>query len=201
MSVPITVIIGLLGILFGAWFQRRHWLRSVAEEVRVRETKDASELIELIATTFDRRIAAQRAFLHSIGDVNREAEISKYREAINEYGEKINTIRSKLFFYFSYSEVYDYEEELHNRLIINGANITRLYKEVVREESEDLNSRKEELDKDLSLLSAKVFRSCRNLYGKVALLEFGTLRKIHDWQNPNNEYVSSMKLARKVLNI
>ncbi|MBO6860623.1 hypothetical protein [Roseibium sp.] len=202
MSIPITIIIGLLGVLIGIWFQRRSWLLSIAEEVRVRETADASKLIDLIAETFDKRIAIQRAFLYSIGDEDRADYIDKYREAVIEYAEKINIVRSKLYFYFSYEEVLRYEQELHVRLVVNAEAISNLRNRYEELSSSGLSDNEVfRLNEDLSIISAKVFRYCQTLYVKVAKLEFGSLRTIHNWTDRSNDFVSSVKLLRRVLNI
>jgi hypothetical protein len=177
-------------------------IRDRSKEVRVRETADASKLIDLIAETFDKRIAIQRAFLYSIGDEDRADYIDKYREAVIEYAEKINIVRSKLYFYFSYEEVLRYEQELHVRLVVNAEAISNLRNRYEELSSSGLSDNEVfRLNEDLSIISAKVFRYCQTLYVKVAKLEFGSLRTIHNWTDRSNDFVSSVKLLRRVLNI
>ncbi|MWD30055.1 hypothetical protein E0K89_021495 [Aquicoccus sp. SCR17] len=205
MNIPITVAIALFSVFIGAWFQRRHWLRSIAEEIRVRETADASALIDLIATTFDERIIAQRLFLGSIGDQERQKEARiEYREQLKSYFGKFNTIRGKLFFYFSYQTVVDFENELHNRIAENGLAIERLSRQYEKrgllKSNKDLAREKARLNNDLSQISVLVFKKCRGLYELVSGHDFGSLRQINNWRDPENEFVSSLKLLRKVLN-
>lgn len=196
MNIPLSIIIGLLGVFIGGWLQKRHWLRATKEEIRVRETADANALVKQITKTFDERMWAQRNFLNQIGREGEALALNRYREAIRIYTEEFNSIRTGLFFYFSYKKVLSFEKDLHNRLVANGALIESIYRD--KNDNADVRS---EVAEQLSTVSAKVFRFCKNTSDEISTENFGTMRKINDWKRPDNQFVGSFSLIRRIFNL
>lgn len=195
VNIPVTVLIAFLGVFIGAWLQRRHWLRSTYEEIRVRESKDASDLASEIARVFDKRITAQRNYLLTKFSKTGNENENAYKSAINEYSDSFNDIRFRLFYYLSYKEVLKYESDLHNRLVKNGGEIAPI------RNMREYRKRKEAINNELSIISARVFMFCRLLSLKISREEIGSLRRLKDWKNPQNEFISIFFLLRRLLNI
>lgn len=196
VNIPLTVIIAFFGIFITALFQRRHWLRTTREEIRVRETKEASDLVRDISRSFDKRISAQRLLLLNLKSSDREKYRESFRLAVIEYAEGYNDIRYRLFFYTSYQRVLDFERNLHERLVHNSDRILSLMKQ--RKSQTKITY---ELNDELSKISANVFHFCTDLSTEIAAEKFGTLRMVYDWRNPKNEFVTSWYLVKRLLNI
>lgn len=198
MSVPITVVLGLAGVIIGGWLQRRHWLRTTREEIRVRETSEANSLIKDIAEYLDKRISTQREFLHSISDSQeaRESARAEYKKAISEFGSRSNAIRSHIYFFFGYQEVLRFEKSLPEKIVINGLKCEHLFRS-----EKATQDRISELDLELSKISSLIFIYCGKLSRKVSAEDFGTLRKIRNWQDPNNPHITLTDLTKRLLNI
>lgn len=196
INIPLTIIIATFGIFITARFQRYHWLRSTREEIRVRETAEASELVREIAVAFDKRITAQRRLLHGIGSPDEKIIKELYSGAVREYAETFNSIKYRLFYYTSYQDVLDFESKLHNRIVTNAEGIHQ-----IERTGTPLSRSSAELEKDLSILSAKVFHYCRNMSENIANEQIGSLRRLHDWKDPKNEFVTNWHLIRRLLNV
>lgn len=87
-GIPISIIIGLLAVLVGGWLQQRQWYRNSREEIRVRETEEATKLISEIARTIDKRIAAQRALAYHASDEDGSEFLKDYRTRFSDFSEK-----------------------------------------------------------------------------------------------------------------
>jgi hypothetical protein len=162
----------------------------------VRETNGATDLVRDIAKAFDKRITAQRTLLRNLGSPNIEALRDSSNLAIKEYSEGYNEIRYRLNYYTSYQEVLDFERQLHDRLVSCSNQIYEIAKLSARRAS-----KVQELDNELSLVSELVFKYCRNLSNDIANERIGSLPKIHDWKDPDNEFVGSWRLIKRLLNI
>lgn len=195
-AIPAAAFAALVGVLLTAGLQRRHWLRTTQEEIRVRETREATELVRDIAKIFDARIAAQRLYLRNIGSDSHDALKSQYTSALKEYMGNYNDVRYRLMSYHSYATVLEFEETLNNRIVQNSALIT---------EAERTSSSSQEkirkADDDLSVVSAHVFRFCARMHKEIGKENIGTLRSLKNWQDPANPYVTNWALVKRLLNI
>lgn len=196
INIPITIIIGIIGIFITARFQRYHWLRSTREEIRVRETNEASQLLRDIALAFDKRITAQRSFLLNLSSPSADEAKQAFTAAVREYSESFNEIRYRLFYYTSYNRVLEFEERLHERLVTNANEILG-----VSRHGRALGRSVQELDDDLSLISAKVFRFCERIANDISNENIGSLKRIYDWTEPRNEFVTNWHLVKRLFNV
>ncbi|MBO9456117.1 hypothetical protein J7376_11090 [Paracoccus sp. R12_1] len=196
MNIPLAALLAFVGIFVTARFQRMHWLRATREEIRVRETKEATALVSDIATAFDKRIVAQRFLLLNLSDVNKDRIIDEYRAAVKLYSESYNEIRYRLFYYTSYSEVLYFENKLNNKIVEHGNLVVKLLKQ-----DAPLEMQIASLDGELSIISTKVFQYCKKLSGLISEEKIGSLQKIYDWKDPKNEYISDWRLIKRLLNI
>lgn len=196
INVPITIIIAVLGIFLTARFQRIQWIRTTREEIRIRETKGATDLVSDIAKAFGRRITAQRSLLRNL----KSRKVKKCRDgldlAIKEYSEGYNEIRYRLNYYTSYQKVLDFEREIHDRLV---SNLNKIYALANSKRHSSMEVRK--LDDDLSRVSELIFRYCQKLSEEIASENIGRLSEIHDWEDPDNEFIGSWYLIKRLLNI
>lgn len=197
MNISLAAILAFLGLFITARFQRTHWLRSTHEEIRVRETKEATDLVKDIAFIFDKRIAAQRLLLLNANSDKQASFREPYLEAVKEYMQRYNEIRYRLNFYLSYSEVLNFERNLNDRMVSNGSKIALL----IAQPENFTDVQRAKLNEDLSIISASVFTYCKNISGRISKGDFGSLRHISDWKNPNNEYTTISFLIRRLLNI
>lgn len=197
MNISLAAVLAFIGLFITARFQRTHWLRSTHEEIRVRETKEASELVKDIATTFDRRIAAQRLLLLNMDSQDREKFEEIYLDAVREYMHRFNEIRYRLNFYLTYGDVLKFEADLNNRIVVNGSKISLMISSPEKVETAD----RSKLDNDLSIISALVFRYCRDISEKISKNDFGSLRRISNWKDPENQFVTIGFLLKRLLNI
>ncbi|WDA13646.1 hypothetical protein [Paracoccus marcusii] len=195
-GIPIAAILAIVGIFITANYQRRHWLRATHEEIRTRETREANDLLRDIARIFDKRIACQRLYLLNLEDENSSEYKKSYMDSVKEYSGSYNDLRYRLRFYTSYASVLDFEKTLNDRIVKNGNRISTIAKLNNRSESEV-----SEIDKDLSIISAKVFEFCARLANKISAEDFGSLRKLSSWNNPSNEYITNWWLIKRLLNI
>ncbi len=193
LGIPITIIIAFLGVILTAYFQKQHWLRATREEIRVRETNGASELAQDIAKIFDRRIAAQRSLLRNIDSKSHK---NYYFSAIREYGLNYNDIRYRLYYYIGMRNVVYMESNLNDRVVYNAREIDFFLKN-----GRFINKDCDELINDLNIISAHVYRFCSKFSEAVAKGEVGAIKKVSDWKDPNNEYVSNWFLLKRLLNI
>ncbi len=196
VNVPVTVIIGIIGVILTAWFHRLHWVRSTREEIRVRETKEASELVQDIAGLFSKRIAAQRLLLENINSDDFNKYLNDYRDAVKIYMENYNEIRYRLTYFKSYSVVLDFEQELNDKIVLNSGQIS-----LVIRRGKFLPEEKTKLSKELSVVSAEVYKFCARLSDDIAKEKVGRLRRISNWRDPNNEFVGNWALIKRLLNI
>lgn len=193
LSVPITIFLGLLAVALTAYFQTRHWYRSTKEEIRVRETKDCTALIEQIAKVFDERITAQRRFLFRTSEKDNKRDL--YITEVDKYLASLNIIRAKLNYYFSYEMVIKLEREIHEPLIKNA----NLIEDVQRTNRPKAAQQKQQLHRELSVISHDVYKLCAELHSRVAREAFGELRKINNWKDVGNRFVTSGDLVRRLL--
>ena len=203
MGLFSSIVLAISAAWFGAWLQRRHWLLNLAEEIRMRETKELSSIADLISSSVDKRIAVQRQLLFSVlrNDFDKRY-IDGYRSAIVSYSENYNTIRAKLNFYLSYDRVIYFEEEVNNRLVSNGDRIVALYKSsLTGSRSDFFQDELHALNMGLSAISADVYRLCDSVYQSISEGDFGTSRHVNNWKDEKNIHYTSVKLAKKIFNI
>lgn len=209
INVPLTIIIAIFGVFLTARFQRYHWLRSTREEIRVRETNEASELVRDIARAFDKRITAQRSFLWNLSSPDSNKTQKTFEAVTNEYANNFNEIRYRLFYYSSYQEVLEFEQRLHDRIVANANEIRHISKHGrprrrsiwhISKHGGPRSRSIAELDNDLSILSAKVFEYCAKLSQEIATENIGSLRRLNNWKDPNNEFITNWHLIRLLLN-
>ena len=192
-AIPISIIIGVATAILAAHFQRRQWLRNTREEIRVRETDEASKTIEILTRSIDARIAAQRRFIWQTRSKNQD-EVVRYRNAVEAFGAELNYVRSRLLFYFDYETVEDIEEHILDRIFRNG----RLAEAIAGQRSPE---KRRELASELSAISAVLFRRCQYLYTLIAREDFGSLKKLSDWTRIENDHTSFGYLAGRLLGI
>ena len=203
MAIPITIIIGIFAVILSAYFSRRAWQINLIEEIRVRETDNCIQLLDIFSSTVDQRIAAQRFFISALVRGNpTDEDVKDYREGVRLWLEKINTIRSKIMFYFDYSDVMDFERYIILRISQVGATCEsaaasyRSHGAITPEELSKLRIASSTLD----TVSARTFRMVYKLQTKVSKENFGTLRIVNDLTIYNNKYVSNLDIIRRILN-
>lgn len=193
-AIPIGIFLGLITVFIGAYFQRKQWLNNLREEIRVRETKGATEVLKFISEVIDRRISAQRRFLWRASRKIEKDELLRYRDAVEQYSSSINQARAKLFFYFEFSIVRELEEGILNPIVFNGARIEKLL-------STRATDNKTEIESELSLLSAQSFGFITKLYVMISQEEIGQLKLINDWREPGNQFTSTGWLLKRLFDV
>lgn len=195
-GVSITVIIGILAVFLTAAFQRKQWLRNTREEIRVRETKSAEELVRDVTRAFDKRITAQRFFLLNANEEDSNEFRVKYREAVHDYLISFNDIRARISYYFPRSELLYFEEQLHERIVQNGNSIAALFRQGIANQAKI-----SELNSQLSTISAHVYQFSARCSEKISTSQIKPIQRLDDWKDHQNEFIGTWFLLRRLLSI
>ncbi|SFN60992.1 hypothetical protein SAMN04488056_101462 [Cohaesibacter marisflavi] len=195
-SIISTITIAVIGVFLTAWFNHIHWLNKNREEIRIRETIEATSLVRDIANIFDKRIVTQRLMLRNIFLENREVMLEEYKKSLREYSERYNEVRFRLRYFSSYSYVIDFERELNDKIVENSYEIEHILKY-----GRPKKLKFSELNEQLNIISVRVYEYCALLTSDISSENIGVLKKINDWKDPNNKYISSLFLIKRLLSL
>lgn len=199
-SVPITIVIGVFAVLLGAYFQRRHWLNSNREAIKERETDAALQAINEFLRCIDRRIAHQRTMLNLIQAREIDPERKKdNQKSAEEWLSSINSLRANIKFYFGYANIIDTEEKVIATINDCGAVIVQLSRcdELSSEDIQMIDSTR----KRLSRSSERAYNIAVKWLRLVAEERFGSMRKINDNRDIENQYFSTRHFIRELFNL
>lgn len=196
LSILSTLIVAVIGIFLTAWFNHIHWLNKNREEIRIRETLEATSLVRDIANIFDKRIVTQRLMLRNIFLKNKEAMLEEYKISLKEYSEKYNEVRFRLRYFSGYNFVLNFEKDLNDKIVENSYEIEHILKY-----GRPKKLKFSELNEQLNIISVRVYEYCAQLTSDISAENIGVLKKINDWKNPNNKYISSWFLIKRLLSL
>jgi len=117
MTLPQTILVGLLAAAIGYYFQQRAWRHKNQDDTRQREFEECLELINTLGKSIDQRLMALSTFrgLLGSGPVEKD-DLERYKESVKSWMLEFSSIKSKLYHYFGRDMMLEFENSVHYKV-------------------------------------------------------------------------------------
>lgn len=112
-----SITLGLVATFVWYLLQQRAWRHERKEETRQREFEECMKIIDTLAKAIDKRLYATSRLTRSIdADKAHDEKYQELQTAVKDWMHEFLSFKSKIFHFFGYEKMLEFENEIHASL-------------------------------------------------------------------------------------
>lgn len=180
-----------------AWLQHRNWRHQQDVSTRKILVEEALSLTKDLSSLCNRRIYRQRQYLWKVRsgpsaalDVARE----EYRKSLFDWNDNLGQIKAGIYVYFGINLMNKIEEDIHDRLKINGESIEKADRS---SSNKSLSTEERQLDS----ISYELYEISSTMLKRIKSEDIAEIQDKKIISHGNREHISIYRLLSRLVNI
>jgi hypothetical protein len=197
LLVIFAIVLSIIGAMVASSMQQKGWTEQYRRSIEDAQLQRAQALCDKFVELSDRRIYRLRRLLWAVagqGRIDRDKAREDYLESVFAWNDSFGYFRANLLSFYSFSEVVEFESEIHNRFQKLGARVEN----VLHNESVSLGTG---INREIDLLAKDCYAFCARLQQHIRDRTLPHFADAEEISFENVGRLSSMHLIRRLYGI